>query len=238
MAVTISEFTSFLSSNNSSKYTCMANVTPPTNQLLLAWCHIGGSSIRQVTNFSGCGLTWNSVTSQKYAASNTSLHELSLWSARGTPSTGTIGIVASGSCDNCSITILQCTGESGTLVQSATTRVTAASALTAILSAFSSANNATAVGWSRISGNENLNPTAPTLKLSQVAGSATGADAYVLASAWSSANVLNSVVTWTTSGISGNACGIACEINVAAAGGALDSPYYSAYYSHIVTGVS
>lgn len=238
MAVVVSEFTSFVSTNNASAYTCMANVTPPTNQLILLWHTHKAASNLTLNAVTGCGLTWNSVASIKWNVSG--FAQMSLWTARGTPSTGTIHLAFSGSVQNCFVTIDQCTGESGTLVQSATTSGAAVSTLTAILSAFSGSGNGMAVAWSKASDNDAINPRDSgnanfTPKLGQVVGTGAAGDAGTLASAWSNAAITNSGATWASAR---SGAGIACEINVAAAGGALDSPYYSAYYSHVVTGVA
>lgn len=238
MAVSVSEFTSFVSTPNASNYTCMANVTPPTNKLLLCWVRHGLSTgVAGSPTVTGCGLTWNFVSTQSFRA-NTA--RLSLYTARGTPSTGTIHIALGATQANCFVTIDQCTGESGTLVQSVTSQGDGLSTITCVLSAFSGSGNGMAVAFSNTSSTAALNPRDSsnanfTPKLSEVRGTGTATDSGALASAWTDASWFTSGATW---GTSGSAAAIACEINVAAAGGAVISPYYSAYYSHIVTGVS
>lgn len=232
MAVVVSEFSSWVSLNNSSNYTCMANITLPTNQLIIAAVKIHAASNLTINNVTGCGLTWNSVTSTKF---NTTFGQLSLWTARGTPSVGTVHVALSGTCQNCFVTLLQCTGESGILTQSSTSTGIGLSTLSTTLSSFSSTGNATVYVASYMSSTAVMNPRAGLIKLVDVLGSGTGGDSGDLCSAWSAKNVLTSGITWTTVG---DCAGIACEINVAAAGGAAVSPYYSSYYGHVVTGVA
>lgn len=235
MAIVVSEFTSFSSLNNASAYTCMANVTPPTNGLVIlgvVGSRSGGASVAPTVT--GCGLTWNSYASITF---NGGIKRLSLYTARGTPSAGTIHIAFAAGQSHCFVTSVKCTGESGTLIQSATTTNTGTTTIQAFLSAFSGAGNGSATFFSRTSATAVINPfdsssVSFTPKLGEALGTGTGSDSGTLASAWTSTSWASSGATWTTAG---DSAGIAVEINTApAVGGAFPAYYTSHYYPHVV----
>ncbi|HOR57373.1 MAG TPA: hypothetical protein PLV82_01725, partial [bacterium] len=129
-----------------------ASISPSSNALVLLWVEnrLAGGTPGTPTA-SGNSLTWTQVATVTFNTTGTPLSRLTLFKALGaSPTSGAVTIDFGGATQgNCVWSIAEYTGVSTStpVVQYATNNADSASSLTATLSTFGSANNATAAGF-------------------------------------------------------------------------------------------
>jgi hypothetical protein len=127
-------------STGNSPYTT-GNITPTANKIIIAMCSAYNSSaIPDTMTISGCNLTWTKIGSAQATTTRVTVW----WGVGNAPSTGALTIEASGAV-NASWCVAELTNAhiSMPIVQQVPNTATGATSITATLSAFEKATNAT-----------------------------------------------------------------------------------------------
>lgn len=225
MAVSVTTIGGYNTTTNATEYTFTPGA-PTANALRLLWVHAHSSANTAVPTIAGMNSAWTAVTNiiSDGGLKNTSL----FWSLTAAPNTSTVTVTHGGAQLNSLGILHQYTGVGANApVQSVTSVVASAAALTCILSSLASAGNVVAAGFG---GKLNSAETASSdfILLSSFNQNSPAAH---LGSAWTSA--ARSRITQFQASASSFA-GIAVEISAATPSASVPSPYYHDFYTHVV----
>ncbi|MBP6930206.1 hypothetical protein KBB60_01220, partial [Patescibacteria group bacterium] len=204
-----------------------ASISPSSNALVLLWVENRlASGTPGTPTASGNSLTWTQVATVTFNTTGTPLSRLTLFKALGaSPTSGAVTIDFGGATQgNCVWSIAEYTGVSTStpVVQYATNNADSASSLTATLSTFGSANNATAAGFGA-DVNVAINNDSNWTEIHDFSSVAMPGYSR-LETQWYNGNDTSAVGTMSSG--SADMAGIAVEIGASGGGGTADTCYW------------